>query len=235
MPPAPGAVRATVIEQIVAVATARGPQRLRVAVDGLTAAGKTTLGHEVGRGLAKVGAPLRARRSTTSSGRGARHPSTTAHRARATTATHSISTRFGDCSWNRPHPTPPAWSRCAASTRSPRSIIPWSRSSPPTDGVLVVDGVFTCRPALDPRGTFGSGSISTPSSRFVAGPARHGEGRRRRRGRPPSPRSLPRVRVALRPRSRSAIVRRSDRRQHRVRPAPPFAPPPNWCVKPPRR
>ena len=61
MPPAPGPARARVLAELVATIDALGDHRLRVAIDGLTAAGKTSLGHELARGLARP-RPARAAR-----------------------------------------------------------------------------------------------------------------------------------------------------------------------------
>ncbi len=58
MPPEPGPRRARVVDQVVAMIAALGDQRLRVAVDGLTASGKTSFGHELARGLARRGRPV---------------------------------------------------------------------------------------------------------------------------------------------------------------------------------
>jgi uridine kinase len=58
MPPTPGAQRSEVLDELVEMIDARGDHRLRVAVDGLTAAGKTSLGHELARGLSGRGRPV---------------------------------------------------------------------------------------------------------------------------------------------------------------------------------
>lgn len=50
--------RTAVVSALAARVAACGPGRLRVAVDGLTAAGKTSLGHEVGAALAARGRPV---------------------------------------------------------------------------------------------------------------------------------------------------------------------------------
>jgi uridine kinase len=58
MPPAPGPERARVLDRLVEMIDSRGDDRLRIAIDGLTAAGKTSLGHELARGLARRGRPV---------------------------------------------------------------------------------------------------------------------------------------------------------------------------------
>ena len=57
MPPAAGPARARVLDAIVDMIDSLGDHRLRVAVDGLTAAGKTSFGHELARELARRGRP----------------------------------------------------------------------------------------------------------------------------------------------------------------------------------
>jgi uridine kinase len=58
MPPEPGPTRARVLDGIVEMIDSLGSQRLRVAIDGHTAAGKTSLGHELARGLSRRGRPV---------------------------------------------------------------------------------------------------------------------------------------------------------------------------------
>ena len=61
MPPAPSPERARVLDRLVEMIDSLGDHRLRIAIDGLTAAGKTSLGHELAHGLARRGRPaLRA-------------------------------------------------------------------------------------------------------------------------------------------------------------------------------
>lgn len=58
MPPDPAPMRATVLDAVARRVAARGPGRLRVGIDGYTAAGKTSLGHELARALAALGRPV---------------------------------------------------------------------------------------------------------------------------------------------------------------------------------
>jgi len=58
MPPLQGPQRARVLDDLVDRIDTLGAGRLRVAIDGLTAAGKTSLGHELARGLAQRGRPV---------------------------------------------------------------------------------------------------------------------------------------------------------------------------------
>jgi uridine kinase len=55
MPSPASAERTAVLGQITAGVARLGPDRLRVAVDGLTAAGKTTFGHELAAALRGLG------------------------------------------------------------------------------------------------------------------------------------------------------------------------------------
>ena len=57
MPPAPSPERAPVLDRLVEMIDALGDHRLRVAIDGFTAAGKTSLGHELARALSRRGRP----------------------------------------------------------------------------------------------------------------------------------------------------------------------------------
>lgn len=58
MPPTSGPERARVLDRLVEMIDALGDHRLRIAIDGLTAAGKTSLGHELARGLSHRGRPV---------------------------------------------------------------------------------------------------------------------------------------------------------------------------------
>lgn len=61
VPPPLSAHRSALIDEVAAGVTALGPHRLRVAVDGFTAAGKTSFGHELARAVRGLGrATLRA-------------------------------------------------------------------------------------------------------------------------------------------------------------------------------
>ena len=55
MPPPAGTARAAVLDHIEAAVLALGDRRVRVAIDGRTAAGKTSLGHELAQRLAERG------------------------------------------------------------------------------------------------------------------------------------------------------------------------------------
>jgi uridine kinase len=57
-PPPRSPWRSTVVERIAARILSLGPARLRVAIDGLTAAGKTSLGHELAERISAAGRPV---------------------------------------------------------------------------------------------------------------------------------------------------------------------------------
>ncbi|MDQ1456689.1 MAG: uridine kinase, partial [Actinomycetota bacterium] len=58
LPPPPGPERARVLDLLAETVDALGDHRLRVAIDGLTASGKTSLGHELAQRLARRGRPV---------------------------------------------------------------------------------------------------------------------------------------------------------------------------------
>ncbi len=55
LPPLPSPSRARLVDSLVEMTDSLGDHRLRIAIDGLTAAGKTSLGHELAQGLARRG------------------------------------------------------------------------------------------------------------------------------------------------------------------------------------
>jgi uridine kinase len=57
MPPAASAERAAVVGEVAGRVAGLGPGRLRVGIDGLTAAGKTSFGHELAAALRALGRP----------------------------------------------------------------------------------------------------------------------------------------------------------------------------------
>jgi hypothetical protein len=58
MPPPSPPERSALVERIAAHIASLGPARLRVAIDGLTAAGKTSLGHELAERIRAAGRPV---------------------------------------------------------------------------------------------------------------------------------------------------------------------------------
>jgi len=59
LPPAASAARPALIEDVAARVAGIAPGRLRVAIDGLTCAGKTSFGHELAAALRELGRPTR--------------------------------------------------------------------------------------------------------------------------------------------------------------------------------
>jgi uridine kinase len=57
VPPPASAARAALIDDVAARVAGVGPGRLRVAIDGLTCAGKTSFGHELAVALRDLGRP----------------------------------------------------------------------------------------------------------------------------------------------------------------------------------
>jgi uridine kinase len=57
-PPATSPQRSALLDRVAARILARGAGRLRVAIDGLTASGKTSLGHELAERIARTGRPV---------------------------------------------------------------------------------------------------------------------------------------------------------------------------------
>jgi uridine kinase len=58
LPPAATRERSVVLDHVAARILACGPGRLRVGIDGLTAAGKTSLGHELAERISRSGRPV---------------------------------------------------------------------------------------------------------------------------------------------------------------------------------
>ena len=58
MPAAPSPQRAALLDRVAGMIDSVGDRRLRIAIDGLTAAGKTSLGHELAPRLADRGRPV---------------------------------------------------------------------------------------------------------------------------------------------------------------------------------
>lgn len=141
--------RAAVLEQLAAFVDGLGPRRCRVAIDGFTAAGKTCLGHELATALVTQGRPvLRATLDDF------KRPWRDAHLYdrisgegyyRNAFDLEAIRTLLVD-------PAAPTGSgEVALCSIDPITQLDHSerRALVPTDGVLVVDGVFAFRPELD--------------------------------------------------------------------------------------
>lgn len=149
VPEAGNPERVQVNERLVAMIDGLGPGRVRVAVDGRTAAGKTSLGHELARGLA-----ARGRTVLRASLDDFKRPWRESHRYDRVSGEGYYRNAFDLEAVRRLLLDPAAPD--GDGTVSLCSIDPLTqldhattRTTMPIDGVLVVDGVFACRPELD--------------------------------------------------------------------------------------
>jgi uridine kinase len=149
MPPAPGPARARVLAELVATIDALGDHRLRVAIDGLTASGKTSLGHELARGLAHRGRPvLRASLDDF------KRPWSERHRYDRISGEGYYRNAFDrEAAWRLLlDPSGPAADGVVAlCSIDPLTQIDHSATKTvmPENGVLIVDGVFAYRPEIN--------------------------------------------------------------------------------------
>jgi uridine kinase len=144
--PGRSAVVATIADRVLAL----GSRRVSVAVDGRTAAGKTTLGHELARCLADAGrVVLRASLDDF------KRPWAEAHRYDRVSGEGYYRNAF-DLDAIRDLLLAPARPSgiglVALCSIDPLTQVDHSatRVTMPADGILVVDGVFALRPELDP-------------------------------------------------------------------------------------
>lgn len=149
MPPQPTPARRAVIALVVESIEALGSGRLRVAIDGLTAAGKTSFGHEVARGIVDLG-----RQALRASLDDFKRPWREAHLYDRTSGEGYYRNAFDYDAVHRLllEPAGPQGSGLVAlCSIDPITQIDHSaevvRMS--SDGVLIVDGVFAFRPELD--------------------------------------------------------------------------------------
>jgi uridine kinase len=149
MPPGPTPARREVIAQVVESIDALGPSRLRIAIDGFTAAGKTSLGHEIARGIADLG-----RQVLRASLDDFKRPWREAHLYDRTSGEGYYRNAFDYETVRRLllEPAGPQGSGLVAlCSIDPLTQIDHSAGVVPvsSDGVLIVDGVFAFRPELD--------------------------------------------------------------------------------------
>jgi uridine kinase len=147
-PPAANAARQPVLRAIAARIQSLGDRRVRVAIDGRTAAGKTTLGHELAQLLADDGrVVLRASLDDF------KRPWAESHLYDRTTGDGYYRNAY-DLAAARALLLQPASAtgsgRVALCSIDPISQVDHSGTcvAMPEDGVLIVDGVFTLRPEL---------------------------------------------------------------------------------------
>ena len=145
MPPAPSPERARVLDRLVELVDSLGDHRLRIAIDGLTAAGKTSLGHELARGLARHGRPVfRASLDDFKRPWSERH---LYDRTSGEGYYRNAFDRVAACDLLLDPSAPTADGLVALCSIDPLTQIDHSavKTVMPTNGVLVVDGVFAFR------------------------------------------------------------------------------------------
>jgi uridine kinase len=149
MPPRASAERTWLVARLADLVERRGAHRLRIALDGLTAAGKTSLGHELARVLAERGRPtFRASLDDF------KRPWRDAHRYDRVSGEGYYRNAFDREAIRRLLLEPAAADgrgEVALCSIDPLTQIDHAhvRTVIPPDGVLVVDGVFAFHPALD--------------------------------------------------------------------------------------
>jgi uridine kinase len=149
-PSASSPARTELVDRLVEMIEGLGPRRVRVAIDGRTAAGKTSLGHELAEGLARGGRTvLRASLDDF------KRPWSEAHRHDRLSGEGYYRNAFdyGAVRALLLEPANPSGDgRVALCSIDPLTQIDHSASltAMPGNGVLIVDGVFACRPEIDP-------------------------------------------------------------------------------------
>jgi uridine kinase len=149
MPPAPSRTRARLLDRLVEMIDSLGNHRLRVAIDGLTAAGKTSLGHELARGLSLRGRPvLRASLDDFKRPWSERH---LYDRESGEGYYRNAFDREAACRLLLDPSDPTGDGLVALCSIDPITQIDHSavKSAMPANGVLIVDGVFSYRPEIN--------------------------------------------------------------------------------------
>jgi uridine kinase len=148
-PPTAGPERAALVDTLVEMIDGLGPRRLRIAIDGRTAAGKTSLGHELAEGLAGHGRTvLRASLDDF------KRPWSEGHLYDRLSGEGYYRNAF-DFDAMRAlllEPASPSGDgRVALCSIDPLTQIDHSATATtmPGNAVLIVDGVFACRPEID--------------------------------------------------------------------------------------
>jgi uridine kinase len=149
MPPTPGPKRARVLDRLVEMIDLLGDHRLRIAIDGLTAAGKTSLGHELAHGLSRRGRPvLRASLDDFKRPWSERH---LYDRLSGEGYYRNAFDREAACRLLLDPSDPTADGLVALCSIDPLTQIDHStvKAAMPANGVLIVDGVFAYRPEIN--------------------------------------------------------------------------------------
>jgi uridine kinase len=149
VPPPPSPERARVLDRLVHMIDKLGDRRLRIALDGLTAAGKTSLGHELAHRLAG-----RGRSSFRASLDDFKRPWCEAHLYDRVSGEGYYRNAFDPEAARRlllDPSGPTADGLIALCSIDPLTQIDQSavKTAMPSNGVLIVDGVFACRPELN--------------------------------------------------------------------------------------
>ncbi len=149
MPPARSPERSALLDRIAARTLACGPGRLRIAVDGRTGAGKTSLGHELAQRVVDARRP--AMRASLDD---FKRPWREAHRYDRTSGQGYYRNAFDTDAVRRlllDPAAPDGDGRVALCSIDPLTQLDHSSEvvELPGDGILVVDGVFAFRPELD--------------------------------------------------------------------------------------
>ncbi len=149
VPPEPGPSRARVLDAVIAMIVALGERRLRIAIDGHSASGKTSLGHELARGLVQ-----RRRPTFRASLDDFKRPWSEAHRYDRVSGAGYYRNAFDLEAVRRlllDPLEPSADGRAALCSIDPLTQVDHSgvTTQVPPNGVLIVDGVFACRPEIN--------------------------------------------------------------------------------------
>ncbi len=149
MPPEPGPARSLVVDRMVEMIESLGDHRLRIAIDGLTAAGKTSFGHELARSLARRGRPVfRASLDDFKRPWSERH---LYDRESGAGYYRNAFDREAACRLLLDPSGPTADGLVALCSLDPLTQIDHSsvKTAMPPNGVLIVDGVFAYRPEIN--------------------------------------------------------------------------------------
>jgi uridine kinase len=149
MPPPPSPDRARVLDRLAETIAGLGDHRLRIGIDGLTASGKTSLGHELAQALARRGRPVfRASLDDFKRPWNERH---LYDRVSAEGYYRNAFDHDAACKLLFDPSAPTAGGIVSLCSVDPITQIDHSavRTAMPPNGVLLVDGVFAFRPEIN--------------------------------------------------------------------------------------